>query len=303
MTAVPNVSVVIPCYNAASTLRRQVEALLPQLHGKDELICVDNRSSDSTADLIHQLEQQDCRVRYVSAFEKPGVNHARNAGVRAAYNDFILLCDADDRVHAGWVTALRMALTTDGLAGGTAQVVDEEGRSLGPDLALHSIFGGPDYPLGACMAARREVFEAVGSFDESFVGGHDEADFAWRAHSAGWTTVHVPAAVIDYVQRPNVKGLARQRRSYARTAIQLWARHPDSVSLHGVSFKAAAVGALRSLPQLLCTVTGRATSEQASKVGWAWGLLEGHLRYRVFGSPPAAQITPILPAPTERHDQ
>lgn len=291
------VSVVIPCHNAAGSMQRQIDALLPQLEETDELLLVDNRSTDATRRVADAAALRDARVRVLDAPDKAGANHARNVGTARARNPIILFCDADDVVHAGWVAAFRQVLTTEGIAGGSATPVDAEGRRLGPDLGLHEIFGGPPYPLGATMGVRREVLETVGGFDESYAGGHDETDLAWRAARAGWPTRFVPQARIDYVQRPDARGVARQRRAYARTSIQLWVQNPGTVDPHAVSFRGALDGVRRALPCGMKTLRRTATSLDASRWGWALGVLDGHLRYRVFGQPPARLAPLIPPAP------
>lgn len=285
------VSVVIPCHNAAATVGRQISAVLTQLRPNDELVLVDNRSTDATRAVLDAAAARDRRVRVVSAEERAGANHARNAGAATARHDVILFCDADDEVHPGWVDALRTALANGGVAGGAATPVDATGRRLGPDLGVHEIFGGPAYPLGGSMGLHRDVLRAVGGFDESFAGGHDETDLAWRADAAGWPTVFVPSARIDYVQRPDARTAVRQRRSYARTAIQLWTRHPETVDPHGVSLRGAVRNLVRNVPSGLRVLLGTADTEQAAGWGWNVGLLEGHLRYRLWGTPPL----PVIP--------
>ena len=287
----PTVSVIIPCYNAEAWIGRQIAAVLAQLGPEDELVLVDNLSTDATPDLLAEAAAADPRAHVVTAAERQGVNHARNVGLAEARGDILLICDADDRIHAGWVDAFRSAFSNSGVAGGAATPVDGNGRRVGEDLGLHHVFGGPPYPLGANMAMTRDVFEAVGGFDESFRGGHDEADFAWRAADAGFPTRFVPEARIDYLQRSDVRGVVTQRRNYARTAIQLWTRHPHLVDPLGVSLRGAVQGALTGLPTWGRVLRGAATLEDGAEWGWRLGTLEGHLRYRLLGRPPAPLIT------------
>lgn len=287
----PTVSVIIPCYNAEAWIGRQITAVLAQLGPEDELVLVDNLSTDATPALLAEAAAADPRARVVTAAARQGVNHARNVGLAEARGDILLICDADDRIHTGWVEAFRSAFSDSGVAGGAAIPVDGNGRRVGEDLGLHHVFGGPPYPLGANMAMTRDVFDAVGGFDESFRGGHDEADFAWRAADAGFPTRFVPEARIDYLQRSDVRGVVTQRRNYARTAIQLWTRHPHLVDPLGVSLRGALQGALTGLTTWGRVLRGSATLEDGAEWGWRLGTLEGHLRYRVLGRPPAPLIT------------
>ncbi|MCG7421550.1 glycosyltransferase family 2 protein [Micrococcus sp. ACRRV] len=283
-------SVIIPCYNGADHVLSQIKAVTVQLSPADEVIVVDNRSTDGTRNVLESAAAADPRIRVVPAMGKAGANYARNMGIAAASGDLLLFCDADDVVSSGWVDAFSRALADHGVAGGRATPVDEAGRPVGPDLELHEIFGGPPYPIGANMAIRRSVVAAVGGFDESFIGGHDEVDFAWRASAAGWPTVFAHDAHIEYLQRPTVKAAVRQRRSYARTAVQLWARHPETVDPHGVSFTGAVQNLAKNAPRGFKVTLGRGSFDDAAAWGWNLGLVEGHLRYRILGSPPARSI-------------
>lgn len=285
------VSVIIPCYNAERCVQRQIDAVLPQLRDSDELVLVDNLSTDGTRALLEANAAEDPRVRVASASLRPGVNHARNTGLAVARGGILLLCDADDVVRTGWVDAFRQALSEDGVAGGAATPVDADGQRTGPDLGLHHVHDGPAYPLGACMGMTRPVLKSLRGFDESFVGGHDEADFAWRAAAAGWEIRLAEGAHIDYLQRPDPRSTARQRRAYARTAIQLWTRHQDLVSATSISFKGAVRNLAHALPSGLRVLTGKASDDDALRWGWALGTVEGHLRYRILGQPP----TRLLP--------
>lgn len=87
------VSVIIPVYNAASTLRRCINSALSQTLDKIEVICVDDGSSDGSAELLDSIS--DPRVRVIRQ-ENKFAGAARNAGIMAAAGDYITFLDADD---------------------------------------------------------------------------------------------------------------------------------------------------------------------------------------------------------------
>ena len=85
----PTVSVIIPCYNAEAWIGKQITAVLAQLGPEDELVLVDNLSTDTTPTLLAAAAAADPRVRTVLADQRQGVNHARNTGLAAARGDRI----------------------------------------------------------------------------------------------------------------------------------------------------------------------------------------------------------------------
>src|SRR5690606_6915996 len=97
------VSVVIPCYNAASFLERAVKSTLRQEISDMEIILVNNNSTDKTADVIKSVvDRYGNEARIIHADEpKKGACAARNKGLSLASNRFIQFLDADDEILEG----------------------------------------------------------------------------------------------------------------------------------------------------------------------------------------------------------
>ena len=95
---VANVSVVVPCFRSAGTIRRAVLSVASQTQRPIELILVDDASDDDTAGMLELLRTEFGRdwLRIVSLSSNLGAAGARNAGWDTARGDFIALLDADD---------------------------------------------------------------------------------------------------------------------------------------------------------------------------------------------------------------
>lgn len=87
------VSVIVPAYNAESTIRTTLEAILKQSYKNIEVLVVDDGSKDSTAEIVSVYE--DCRIVLIRK-ENGGVSSARNFGIKKARGEWIAFCDADD---------------------------------------------------------------------------------------------------------------------------------------------------------------------------------------------------------------
>ncbi|WP_428939623.1 glycosyltransferase family 2 protein [Fontivita pretiosa] len=90
-------SVVIPTYNRAQIVIRAIDSALAQTLPPDEIIVVDDGSTDGTCELLHS-RYRDARIRVVRQ-ANAGVSAARNAGVRAARGQWIAFLDSDDEWH------------------------------------------------------------------------------------------------------------------------------------------------------------------------------------------------------------
>lgn len=93
------VSVIIPCYNSATTIKRALESVTSQTYTSYEIIIIDDGSLDNTKDQAESfLQAQLVNYKYVYQ-ENKGPSVARNNGVAYAQGDFIAFLDADDSWH------------------------------------------------------------------------------------------------------------------------------------------------------------------------------------------------------------
>lgn len=86
------ISVVIPAYNAGPYIRRTLESVLRQTHPADEIIVVDDGSTDNTADVAASYGDSVVLIRQ----ENAGASVARNTGIEAAKGNWIAFLDGDD---------------------------------------------------------------------------------------------------------------------------------------------------------------------------------------------------------------
>lgn len=135
----PGLSVIVCCHNGASRLAPTLAHLArqrPPGGGGWELVLVDNASTDGTAELAARLwAELGAPAPYVPVREaRPGLGHARRAGVAAAGHEFLLFCDDDNWLAPDYLARARDALAADaglGAVGGCAQPVFE-GRDEPP---------------------------------------------------------------------------------------------------------------------------------------------------------------------------
>jgi glycosyltransferase involved in cell wall biosynthesis len=204
----PLVSVVISFLNSAKFLAEAIESVFAQTYGRWELLLVDDGSTDgSTAIALDYQKRCPDRVRY---FDHPnhvnrGVGVSRNLGIRAARGNDIAFLDSDDvwlRQKLSEQVALLDAYPSAGMVCGAseywyswtgdhADTKRDHVNQLGhlrdelvapPQLLPLALMGRVTTPCPSNIIARRATIEAVGGFEENFLGIYqlyeDQAFFA-----------------------------------------------------------------------------------------------------------------------------
>ncbi|MBN9178515.1 MAG: glycosyltransferase family 2 protein [Microbacterium sp.] len=100
-------SVLIPMFNAASSVSRAVQSVLAQTDVDFEVIVVDDGSADSSREVVEGI--RDARVRVIAHERNRGISAARNTALAAAQGDFIAFLDADDAWEPGLLTRMHEA--------------------------------------------------------------------------------------------------------------------------------------------------------------------------------------------------
>jgi glycosyltransferase involved in cell wall biosynthesis len=100
------VSIIIPAYNARDYIEGAISSATQQGGVSLEVIVVDDRSTDSTAEIVRRMAAQDPRVTLLALPQNGGPSVARNAGIAAARGDWIALLDADDMFEPGRLATL-----------------------------------------------------------------------------------------------------------------------------------------------------------------------------------------------------
>lgn len=109
-SAMPEISVVVPCYNCAETIAQTVRSVTGQDFDDLELILVDDGSADETPALLQKLAAEDGRIR-LHRQSNAGVSAARNQGIRLCRGRYLLFLDGDDLLAPGLFRLIHEVMT------------------------------------------------------------------------------------------------------------------------------------------------------------------------------------------------
>jgi GT2 family glycosyltransferase len=240
--APPRASVVIPTWNGRDLLLHALAALERQTFGDFEVVVVDNASTDGTAEAVRARHSH---VRIVALPQNVGFAAGVNRGIEASRGEVVVLLNNDTEAAPGWLAALVEAMDADPSLGSAASKVmmyhdrtrvDSAGDRVGlfASQVANGMVDGPALSvprpvLSACAAAaayRREVFDAVGLFDESFFAYFEDVDLGLRARIAGFGCTFVPGAVVyHHASATSNRMPARKFHLVRRNALHLFVRY------------------------------------------------------------------------------
>lgn len=134
----PLVSVIMPAYNAEKYIEQAIRSVQKQTVRSWELIVVDDRSTDKTAEQIRRLAAEDMRIIPVYSETNHGAAESRNIALRQCRGEFVALLDADDVWHPQKLEReLERARETDAdLVYSSYAMIDEQGTRCFSDFIV-----------------------------------------------------------------------------------------------------------------------------------------------------------------------
>lgn len=241
------VSVIVPVRNESANIRDTLRSLARQDYLVDEfeILVVDGRSDDGTAAIVQELQATICNLNLL---DNPSrlASAGRNVGVRHARGEFVVIVDGHCQVRDPYY--LCRLVEAFGASGADCLGRPQPLRAKQPTALQRAVAAARTSWLGhnpdsaiysdraryiaadnVAVAYRREVFDRIGLFDESFDACED-VEFNTRVRGAGLTCFFTPAIAVEYQPRSTLRGLAYQMMRYGRGRARLARKHPKTVS-------------------------------------------------------------------------
>lgn len=227
-----SVSVVVPAYNAAQTLPACMQALARQTQPPNEIIVVDDGSTDATARVATEFGARCITIAH------GGPAAARNAGARAAHGQLVLFTDADCEPAPDWVAQLVHPFTNPYIVGvkgayrtrqraGLPRLVQAEFEDKYARMRARTWI---DFVDTYSAAYRREVLLTAGGFQEVFpVASVEDVELSFRLAAQGAKLVFRPQAIVWH-RHPTTLGLYLRRKArygFWRALLYTW--HPQKI--------------------------------------------------------------------------
>ncbi|MFD1824936.1 glycosyltransferase [Mumia zhuanghuii] len=199
-TAQTLVSIIIPTWNRATSLRRALASVQAQTWRHWEALVVDDGSVDNTVALVTHLAQQDPRIRLLQRPHE-GVCAARNAGLDAAVGGFVAFLDSDNEWQPDYLDAMIRAMQAERLdvAYGTLMAQTPDGPRYRATPVTRDVLMVANHVDMNVLVVRGSLLAEVGGFDESL---RRTVDYDLVLRLAEHTDlVHLPIIGVHYDDR------------------------------------------------------------------------------------------------------
>lgn len=229
----PFITVMIPAHNEAGVIGKTIENILAMNYEKFELIVIDDRSEDNTANVIKEIEAKHenvtALIRQKDAF--PGKSAVLNDALLIAKGEAILVFDADARVEPDFLSKLVPALEPDDVGAVQARkvIINKDynflTRCQNNEMTLDTHFQvGRDAIKGAVELRgngeliKRTALNDIGGWNNHTIT--DDLDMSTQLHLNGWDVRFCPEAIVYEEGVIYLIPLFRQRRRWLEGSIR-----------------------------------------------------------------------------------
>lgn len=151
MEGKPQISIIIPCYNAEGTIDRCLESIIAQTYSNFEVIIIDDGSTDNSFSVIHKYVLEDSRIHLIKQNNK-GPSSARNLGIKHSKGTYIVFIDIDDYIDTNHLNDyFRYGIKADCLNVQGFTAIRENGTTQ----IYQTNFESEEYPISEGLAVGR----------------------------------------------------------------------------------------------------------------------------------------------------
>jgi glycosyltransferase involved in cell wall biosynthesis len=244
------VSFIIPVLNGEKYIGKAIGHIMAEMTGNDELIVVDNGSTDGTLDIVRSYGKAT-----ILQFPESTIAYLRNRGAEVATGNMFAFIDSDCLVCEGWRDAVDEVMSDEAIhASGSRYDIPEPPHWI--EKAWYSkrvrVMTPINYINSGNLVVRREAFKAISGFDESLITDEDY-DFGQRLNQNDYRIVEAPQIRAVHLGNPkSLWNFYRKEKWHATSSLTSLTRGKvDKPTVMTLVFLLCCVIALLTLPSIL----------------------------------------------------
>lgn len=206
------ITVIVPTFNEEKLIRACLESLIAQVPQPDEILVVDNNSTDSTQEIVKAVIAENPDTNINLTFEtKQGCIAAREHAWRVAQGDVIVHVDADENFPPGWMARIHELLETHPDVDAFGGVIRFENAP--PIIWLTQVLYNRIYPYsqklvkgfpylcGGMTVVKRHVLEAMNGYADVPDDQLEDYYLSRRAYELGYKLYYTPSLWVNHSLR------------------------------------------------------------------------------------------------------
>lgn len=211
------ISLYIPCFNAEKTIAICIETVLRQTYPIDEIIIIDDGSSDNTALIASRYH-----VRIIRHKANMGLAASRNTGVLNSRNEYVASIDADCAPGSDWIEKLIGNFSSDNIAGAGGQLIEANldtkadqwrARHLAQGFGNRKI-KNPRQLFGNNTIFRKSALLKVNLYNPKYKTNAEDYDISQRLIKNGYTLIYDPQAKVNHMRRDTIHSVMEMYSRY-----------------------------------------------------------------------------------------
>ena len=240
------VSVIIPAYNASSTIGKALDALSRQKCFQPfEVIVVDDGSTDNTGEILRVFNKMGTVPFRIIRQDNAGPAAARNHGASLAQGEYLAFTDSDCIPHEDWISTLMAGFSQShvGVVAGSYGIANPESRlarCICEEILWRHAHLMPKFPnsFGSYnFCVKKNVFDAVGGFNPEYrhASGEDN-DLSYKITRSGWRIYFERKALVDHHHPTRVDKYLKEQFRHGFWRVRMYRDHPRMIRGDGYTY-------------------------------------------------------------------
>lgn len=204
------IALYIPCFNAEKTIQDCLGAVFSQERPADDVLIVDDGSTDMTVELAKKYP-----VRIIRHAQNLGLAAARNNAIKHTDAEFIASLDSDCQPDKDWLRYLAKRIKLSNVAGAGGKTVEADTSGVFDNwrsVHMRQHWGdaqitNPPFLFGSNTLFRRDLLLAGGSYSEEYKNNYEDVDISNRLRKKGYSLFYEPRAIARHLRKDNLSSL------------------------------------------------------------------------------------------------
>jgi biofilm PGA synthesis N-glycosyltransferase PgaC len=233
----PSVSILVPCYNEGNNIKETIEFLLLQRYPNYEIVAIDDGSKDNTLDVLHNVAENNSKVRIVQLDTNQGKAMALRTGALLSKSEYLVCIDGDALLGpeaVTWMMRHFLSCPKVGAVTGNPRIrtrstllgkiqVGEFSAIVGLIKRAQRVYGRIFTVSGVIAGFRKSALHQVGYWSNDMVT--EDIDISWKLQLANWDIHFEPNAICWVLMPETLSGLWKQRLRWSQGGAEVLLRY------------------------------------------------------------------------------